>query len=66
MPQLAQATIVRAWRYAKTPQRIEYIVLGPDGSERHCWVEQPAPLYQVLDDHLNAVGYTGPQSDEEH
>ncbi len=66
MPRLDSATIVRAWRHTKTPQRIEYIVLGPGGAERRCWVEQPAPLYQVLDDHLKAVGYSGPRSDEEH
>ena len=65
MSTLIGANIVRAWQHAKTPQRIEYIVLGPDGSERRRWVEQPAPLFAVLADHLQTVGYTGPGTDVE-
>lgn len=59
------ASIVRAWQHSSTPERIEYIVLGPDGRERRCWVERPAPLYAVLADHLAAAGYAGPGTDVE-
>lgn len=40
-----------------------------DGKERHLVVKEDHALYDVLDSHLLAIGYTGPASaneDESH
>jgi hypothetical protein len=62
MPVLKAPVITRAWRYASEENRIHYRVVRPDGSDRHLHVDQDHPLYEVLEAHLLALGYTGPAS----
>ena len=68
MPRLTDVTILRAWRQSNEIGRIDrihYMISRADGEPRRCYVDAPAALHTVLDEHLRAVGYTGPKSAEE-
>ncbi len=52
-----------AWRHANEEGRIHYRIVKTDGSPRRLYVDEGSPLYQVLAEHLDAIGYEGP-SDE--
>jgi hypothetical protein len=45
--------------------RIHYIAKRADGQDRHLVAKSDSALYKVLDEHLLAIGYTGPHSDGE-
>ena len=60
MPVLTGSPIIRrAWRHRSQPHRIHYIANG-GGSDRRLYVDAPSPLYQVLNEALEALGYDGP------
>lgn len=64
MPNLSDVTIIAAWRYRNEIGRIDrihYTVRRADGGKRRCYVDPPNALYKVLDEHLQAIGYTGPK-----
>jgi hypothetical protein len=64
MPHL-QTKIVRAYRQTGETGRIHYIVERSDGTERRLYADRdtnPA-LYRLLDEELQAQGYTGPKAD---
>jgi hypothetical protein len=65
MPTITQQIIVRAWRMKGEVDRIHYIAKRADGQDRHLIAKADSALYKVLDEHLMAIGYTGPQSEVE-
>jgi hypothetical protein len=65
MPSITQQIIVRAWRMKGEQDRIHYIAKRADGQDRHLVAKSDSALYKVLDEHLLAIGYTGPHSDGE-
>lgn len=66
MPVMKTPVITKAWRHKGEAGRIHYIARRPDGTTRHLYVDESNALYAVLEDHLAAVGYTGPASASEH
>ena len=70
MPKLPQPLLEVAWRHTGETGKIHYRVRRPDGSTRHLITRDGDALYEVLEQHLAAVGYTGPKSaaegSEEH
>ena len=69
MPHMTDTVILRAWRMKNETGKIHYMARKADGKERHLVVKADHALYDVLDSHLLAMGYTGPASaseDESH
>jgi hypothetical protein len=70
MPKLPQPLLEVAWRHTGETGKIHYRVRRPDGSTRHLITREGEALYEVLQQHLDTIGYTGPQSategSEEH
>lgn len=62
MPVITERVVLRAWRHRNQPDRIHFIVARADGSSRRLWVGKGHFLYEILDSHLLAKGYTGPAS----
>jgi len=65
MPGLTQPIIEVAWRHTGEVGRIHYRAKRVDGSDRHLIAKEGEALYAVLEQHLQAIGYTGPKSPEE-
>lgn len=53
--------IKRAWWYANEDGRIHYIKVEADGTERHLYVDEGVPLFNLLSSELTKIGYTGPR-----
>jgi hypothetical protein len=70
VPKLQQPIIEVAWRHTGEEGKIHYRAMRPDGSDRHLIARQGEALYELLEQHLAAIGYTGPKSagerSEEH
>lgn len=66
MPVMKTPVITKAWRHKGEAGRIHYIAKRADGSTRHLYVNEDNALYEILEDHLAAIGYAGPASAEEH
>lgn len=66
MPVLNEARITKAWRHTGETGRIHYTVKKANGDPRHLVVDEGSALYEVLAQHLDALGYTGPKSAQEH
>ncbi|HEU5109326.1 MAG TPA: hypothetical protein VFT95_12345, partial [Micromonosporaceae bacterium] len=49
-------------RTATTTYATDFVVARADGSTRRLWVGKGHVLYEILDSHLLAMGYTGPAS----
>jgi hypothetical protein len=64
MPVIADRVVLRAWRHRNQTGRIHFIVKRADGSTRRLWVGEGHFMYEILDSHLLALGYTGPASDK--
>jgi hypothetical protein len=62
MPKLPQPIIEVAWRQAGEENKIHYRARRPDGSPRRLLARQGDGLYDLLEQHLAAIGYTGPKS----
>jgi hypothetical protein len=62
MPNLPLLIVRRAWRMRSETGRIHLIAVYADGKDRHLYVDQGGPWYEVLNSHLLAQGYTGPLS----
>lgn len=54
--------ITKAWKFGGEPDRIHYMVQRADESARHLYVDRGHPLFEVLEEHLAAIGYEGPHS----
>ncbi len=65
MPKLPQPLLEVAWRHTGEQGKIHYRVRKPDGSTRHLIARDGEALYEVLEAHLAAIGYTGPKSTAE-
>lgn len=63
MPSL-NLTIPTVWTHANEPDKIHYTVVKTDGSRRHLVAKRGSALFTVLRDHLDAIGYTGPKTEE--
>ena len=62
MPKLPQPIIEVAWRHSAEQGKIHYRAKRPDGSNRHLVAREGEALYDLLESHLQAIGYTGPKS----
>jgi hypothetical protein len=62
VPVIADRVVLRAWRHKNQPSRIHFIVRRADGTQRRLWVGEGRFMYEILDSHLLALGYTGPAS----
>jgi hypothetical protein len=62
VPVIADRVVLRAWRHKNQTDRIHFIVQRADGTKRRLWVGEGHFLYEILDSHLLALGYTGPAS----
>jgi hypothetical protein len=62
MPRLPQPVIEVAWRHTGEVGKIHYRAKRPDGSNRHLITKEGDALYELLEQHLQAIGYTGPKS----
>jgi hypothetical protein len=62
VPKLQQPIIEVAWRHTGEEGKIHYRAKRPDGSDRHLIARQGEALYELLEQHLAAIGYTGPKS----
>ena len=62
MPTLPTPLIDRAWRYSGEQAKIHYRARRPDGTTRRLIAKQGDALYELLEQHLAAIGYTGPVS----
>lgn len=62
MPKLPQPLLEVAWRHTGETGKIHYRARRPDGSTRHLITREGDALYEVLEQHLAAIGYTGPKS----
>jgi len=58
MPKLPQPIIEVAWRQAGEENKIHYRARRPDGSPRRLLARQGDGLYDLLEQHLAAIGYT--------
>lgn len=65
MPKLPQPLLEVAWRHTGEEGRIHYRIRRADGSPRHLIAREGDALYEVLEQHLTAIGYTGPKSPAE-
>ncbi len=69
MPKLPQPVVEVAWRHSGETSKIHYRARRADGSPRHLVAREGEALYELLEQHLAALGYTGPtvaQGDVEH
>lgn len=66
MPTLNAKVITKAWRHADETGKIHYIAVNSDGKTNHLIAREGQRLYDVLDEQLRAIGYTGPKSNDEH
>ncbi|GAA1640534.1 hypothetical protein GCM10009744_32970 [Kribbella alba] len=62
MPKLPQPIIEVAWRHAGEVGKIHYRAKRADGSPRHLIARQGEALYELLEQHLAAIGYAGPRT----
>jgi hypothetical protein len=62
MPKLPQPLLEVAWRHTGERGKIHYRVRRPDGSSRHLITREGDALYELLEQHLTAIGYTGPKT----
>lgn len=62
MPKLPQPLLEVAWRHRGETGKIHYRMRRPDGSTRHLITREGDALYEVLEQHLSAIGYTGPRT----
>ena len=62
MPRLPQPVIEVAWRHTGEVGKIHYRAKRPDGSNRHLITKEGDALYELLEQHLQAIGYTGPKT----
>jgi len=62
VPVISDRVVLRAWRHKNQAGRIHFMVARADGSTRRLWVGEGHFLYEILDSHLLAKGYTGPAS----
>ncbi|MFY1703020.1 hypothetical protein ACN28G_14955 [Micromonospora sp. WMMA1923] len=62
MPIISDRVVLRAWRHRNQTDKIHFVVARADGSTRRLWVGEGHFLYEILDSHLLAIGYTGPAS----
>ena len=60
MPRLPHGVIEVAWRHTGETGKIHYRARRADGTTRHLIAREGDALYAVLDEHLLAIGYTGP------
>lgn len=65
MPRLTQPIIEVAWRHTGEVGKIHYRARRADGSNRHLIARKGEALYELLEQHLQAIGYTGPKSGTE-
>ena len=65
MPKLPQPLLEVAWRHTGEEGKLHYRMRKPDGSTRHLIAREGDALDEVLEQHLAAIGYTGPKSDED-
>ena len=65
MPKLPQPIIEVAWRHSGEVGKIHYRAKRPDGSNRHLIVREGEALYELLEQHLKAIDYSGPKSSAE-
>lgn len=65
MPKLPQPVIEVAWRHTGEVGKIHYRAKRPDGTNRHLIAREGEAIYDLLEQHLAAIGYTGPKSAEE-
>ena len=65
MPKLPQPVIEVAWRQTGETGRIHYRAIRPDGTRRRLLAKEGDGLYDVLELHLAAVGYSGPKTSAE-
>lgn len=66
MPILNAQVITKAWRHMGETGKIHYIAAYSDGTTNHLVAKEGHRLYEVLDEQLRAIGYTGPKSEAEH
>lgn len=66
MPVLTAKVITKAWRHADETGKIHCIAVNSDGKANHLIAKEGQRLYDVLDEQLQAIGYAGPKSNEEH
>lgn len=62
MPKLTQPVIEVAWRQKGETGRIHYRALRAGGTQRRLIAKEGEGLSELLDQHLLAIGYTGPAS----
>lgn len=62
MPKLSQPIIEVAWRHTGEEGKIHYRAKRPDGTNRHLIARDGDALYELLEQHLASIGYTGPKS----
>lgn len=65
MPKLPQPLIEVAWRHSGEVGKIHYRAKRPDGTNRHLIARDGDALYELLEQHLSAIGYIGPKSTTE-
>ena len=65
MPKLNQPIIEVAWRHTGEVGKIHYRAKRADGSNRHLIAKEGEALYALLEQHLQAIGYTGPKNKTE-
>ncbi|WP_311208453.1 MULTISPECIES: hypothetical protein [unclassified Aeromicrobium] len=64
MPKLPQPLVEVAWRHTGEVGKIHYRAYRPDGTRRHLIARDGEALYELLEQHLLALGYTGPGQTE--
>ncbi|MFP3712564.1 hypothetical protein [Puerhibacterium sp. TATVAM-FAB25] len=62
MPKLSQPLLEVTWRHTGETGKIHYRVRRPNGSSHHLIPREEHALYEVLEQHLAAIGYTGPKT----
>lgn len=62
MPKLSQPILEVAWRHRGETGKIHYRLRRPDAPTRHLITRDGEALFEVLEQHLAAIGYTGPKS----
>lgn len=65
MPKLPQPIIEVAWRHSGEAGKIHYRAKRADGTNRHLITREGEALYDLLEQHLQAIGYSGPRSADE-
>ena len=65
MPKLPQPLLEVAWKHTGEEGKLHYRMRRPDGSTCHLIAHEGETQCEVLEQHLAAIGYTGPKSDED-